>query len=75
MHLIVLSGLNSEGENIVFAVAIMQEIKYESFCWILFHFKQAVAKHESHSIGLEFSNSLPEEDDDTEPETVITTFH
>ena len=39
LHLIVLSGLNSEGENIVFAVAIMQEIKYESFCWVLFHFK------------------------------------
>ena len=41
LHLIVISGLNSEAQNIIFGVAFVQEINYETFCWVLFHLKQA----------------------------------
>ena len=41
LHLIVMSGLDAEGCNIVFAAAIVQKLTYETICWTLFHFKNA----------------------------------
>ena len=65
LHLIIMSGINSEGLNVIFAVAIVQEISYETFCWVLFQFKQANASHFNYQI----------EEDESEPETIVTTFH
>ena len=76
LHLIVMSGINDEGQNIIFAVAVVQQITYETFCWLLFQFKQANMTKEPIIQSSTAPNDQCQEDDVhfTEPETILSTF-
>ena len=76
LHLVVLSGLNSEGENIIFGCAILQNINFESLCWVFHHFKQAnITRIESHETVLT-SDTTEEVNKEgfADPEAIITTY-
>ena len=35
LHLVVLSGLNSEGQNVLFGAGVLHQIEVESMTWLL----------------------------------------
>ena len=71
-----LSGVNSEGQNIIFACAILQNINFESLCWVFHHFKQAnITRIESWETVLT-SDTREEANKEgfVDPEAMITTY-
>ena len=45
LHLVVLSGLNNEAQNIIFGCAILKEINVEAVTWMLHHFRESNMKN------------------------------
>lgn len=41
LHLVVLSGVDNEGANILFGCGILKELTTEAFCWLLANFRQS----------------------------------
>jgi hypothetical protein len=52
LHLVVLSGVNSEGQNVMFGCGILTELTTESLSWLLDNFRQSNYQSDEHAVHL-----------------------
>jgi hypothetical protein len=52
LHLVVLSGVNNEGQNVMFGCGILNELTAESLTWLLDNFRQSNMQAGEHAVFL-----------------------
>jgi len=71
LFLVVISGLNNEGQNIIFGCGILKELTREALCWLLDNFRKSNCSSFEHAIALE-RDITTLEDEIVDPEVIIS---